>query len=95
MPLKRDDLPGILISSAEKVQRAFLDHFQAKPKPKRAAAPAPAKAAKPAAPAKNGGVDASKSKAALLEDAKAAGIAGRTKMSKDELIAALEAARAK
>jgi hypothetical protein len=91
MPLKRDDLPGILISSAEKVQRAFLDHFQPKAKPASSA-----KRASSAAPAANGGaVDASKSKAALLEEAKAAGIPGRTKMSKDELVAALEAARAK
>lgn len=82
MPLKRDDLPGILLSSAEKVQRAFLDHFDSK-KPAAAAAAVAA----PDAP------DATMSKAALLEEAKAAGIPGRTKMSKDELVAALLDAR--
>jgi cation transport regulator ChaB len=36
-----------------------------------------------------GGVDASKSKDALLQDARAAGIQGRSKMTKDELVDAL------
>jgi cation transport regulator ChaB len=37
----------------------------------------------------HGGVDASKSKAELLEDARRAGIEGRSKMTKDELADAL------
>jgi cation transport regulator ChaB len=37
-----------------------------------------------------GGVDASKSKSELYEDAKRAGIEGRSKMSKDELAKALQ-----
>jgi cation transport regulator ChaB len=39
-----------------------------------------------------GGVDASKTKAQLMDDAKAAGIEGRSKMSKDELVDALKKA---
>ena len=38
----------------------------------------------------HGGINASKSKSNLYEDAKRAGIGGRSKMSKDELIRALE-----
>ena len=37
-----------------------------------------------------GGVNANKSKSALMEDARKAGIPGRSKMSKDELVDALE-----
>jgi cation transport regulator ChaB len=37
-----------------------------------------------------GGVNASKSKSGLYEDAKRAGIEGRSKMSKDELVEALQ-----
>lgn len=38
----------------------------------------------------HGGIDASKSKRDLYEDAKEAGIGGRSKMSKEELVEALE-----
>jgi cation transport regulator ChaB len=38
----------------------------------------------------HGGIDAGKSRSELYEDAKEAGIPGRSKMSKDELVAALE-----
>ena len=37
-----------------------------------------------------GGINASKTKAELMEDAKAAGIEGRSKMDKDELVEALQ-----
>jgi len=37
-----------------------------------------------------GGIDANKRKAALLDDAREAGIDGRSKMKKDELVQALQ-----
>ena len=117
MPLKRDDLPGTLLRSADKVQRAYLetlesaeetyegdeerahrtawssvkqiaekkgDHWELKDEPgasepdQRRDAPT------------HGGIDATKTKAELLDDAKAADISGRSKMSKEELVDALE-----
>src|SRR3712207_2154961 len=47
------------------------------------------KAAREAPSETAGGIDASKSKSALYEDAKRAGIEGRSKMSKRELVQAL------
>jgi cation transport regulator ChaB len=38
----------------------------------------------------HGGIDASKTKAQLMDDARAAGIEGRSKMDKDQLVDALE-----
>ena len=38
----------------------------------------------------HGGVDATKTKAQLMDDARAAGIEGRSKMDKDQLVEALE-----
>ena len=117
MPLKRDDLPGTLLRSADKVQRAYLetlesaeetyggdeerahrtawasvkqvaekkgDHWELKDEP----GPSEPDGSRDAPT--HGGIDATKTKAELLEDAKAADIAGRSKMSKEELVDALE-----
>jgi hypothetical protein len=85
MPLKRDDMPSALIRLAEQVQRAYLDARATVTR--NGAADASASASPSASESK------AKSKAALLEEAKAAGIAGRTKMSKEQLVEALEKAR--
>ena len=117
MPLKRDDLPGTLLRSADKVQRAYLetlesaeetyggdeerahrtawsavkqvaekqgDHWELKDEPG-PSEPDPRRDAPT-----HGGIDATKTKGELMDDAKAAGIPGRSKMSKDELVDALE-----
>ena len=116
MPLKRDDLPGTLLRSADKVQRAYLetlesaeeqygdderahrtawasvkqiaekegDHWELKDEP------GPSEPDQRRDAPTHGGIDATKTKGELMDDAKAAGIAGRSKMSKDELVDALE-----
>lgn len=117
MPLKRDDLPGTLLRSADKVQRAYLetlasaeetyggdeerahrtawssvkqiaekqgDHWELKDEP----GPSEPDARRDAPT--HGGIDATKTKAELLDDAKTADISGRSKMSKEELVDALE-----
>jgi hypothetical protein len=80
MPLKRDELPGVLLRGADEVQRVYLATRGAEPEPAAATA-----TAEPGA-----GVDASRTKGELMDDAKAAGIPGRSKMSKEELVDALE-----
>ncbi len=125
MPLKKEDLPGTLQRSPEKVQDAYAatlesaeetydgdeerahrtawasvkhiaekkgDHWELKDEygPND---PQAAKGGKEAREGKGdtaGGVNANKTKAELLEDARAAGIEGRSKMDKDELVEALE-----
>ena len=116
MPLKRDDLPGTLLRSADKVQRAYLetlesaeeqygdeerahrtawssvkqiaekqgDHWELKDEP------GPSEPDQRREAETHGGIDATKTKGELMDDAKAAGISGRSKMSKDELVDALE-----
>lgn len=66
------------------------DHWE----PKRRRGPSDRQAAKGGAAARRGGrtaggIDANKSKHELYEDAKAAGIEGRSRMSKEELVKAL------
>lgn len=68
------------------------DHWE----PKERRGPSDAQAAKGGGPARrgeadtHGGIDAGKSKAELYEDAKQAGIEGRSTMDKEELVEALE-----
>ena len=124
MPLKKDDLPGTLQRSPQKVQDAYTetldsaeeqydseerahrtawasvkhiaekkgDHWELKdeygPSDPQAARGGEAARDRPRETA--GGVDANKTKADLEQDAREADIPGRSKMSKDELVAALQ-----
>ena len=121
MPLSKDDLPGTLQRSPEKVQRAYIetldsaedtydgdeerahraawasvkhiaekkgDHWELKDE----YGPSDPRAEQGGRFARGktyGGVDAGKTKEELLEDAREAGIEGRSKMTKDELAEAL------
>lgn len=78
-------------SSVKHVAEKKGDHWELKDEP----GPSDAQAEKTGAAARRGGetrggIDANKSRAALYEDAKEAGIEGRSKMSKDELAKALQ-----
>ncbi len=125
MPLSRDDLPGTLQRSPEKVQKAYIetldsaeeqydgdeerahrtawasvkhiaekkgDHWELKDE----YGPSDPQAARGGAAARDrpretaGGVDANKTKAELEQDAREADIPGRSKMTKDELVDALQ-----
>jgi cation transport regulator ChaB len=77
-------------SAVKHVAEKKGDHWE----PKDGKGPSDAQAAKSGAEARRGGptaggVDASKSKSELYEDAKRAGIEGRSSMTKDELVDAL------
>jgi cation transport regulator ChaB len=67
------------------------DHWELKdePGPSDAQAAKGGRAARDSKTATKGGIDASKTKAELLDDARDAGIEGRSKMDKDELVDAL------
>lgn len=125
MPLSKEDLPGTLQRSPEKVQKAYSealdsaeeqydgneerahrtawaavkhiaekkgDHWELKDE----YGPSDPQAARGGAAARDrprqtaGGVDASKTKAELEQDARDADIPGRSKMTKDELVEALK-----
>lgn len=125
MPLSKEDLPGTLQRSPEKVQKAYSetldsaeeqydgneerahrtawaavkhiaekkgDHWELKdeygPSDPQAARGGSAARDRPRETA--GGVDANKTKAELEQDARDADIPGRSKMSKDELVDALQ-----
>jgi len=124
MPLKKDDLPGTLQRSPQKVQDAYTetldsaeeqydseerahrtawasvkhiaekkgDHWELKDEygPSDPQAARGGKAARDRPRETAGGVDASKTKAELEQDARDADIPGRSKMSKDELVEALQ-----
>ena len=79
MALKKSEIPGTVQRGAEKVEEAYRASLGSD------AAPAPA----PAAPA--AAAPAERTKGELLEAAKAAGIPGRSKMTKEQLAEALEA----
>lgn len=68
------------------------DHWELKdePGPSDAQAARGGRAARDRPTRTRGGINANKSKAALYEDAKRAGIEGRSRMSKHELVEALE-----
>ena len=114
MPVKKEDLPGTLRRSPEKVQRTYAKTLDSAEETydgdeSRAARTAWA-SVKQVAEKKGdrwelkdepgasdagfgdtaGGVDKTKTKDELLRDARAAGISGRSKMDKDELIEALQ-----
>ena len=124
MPTSKEDLPGTIARSPEKVQRTYAetldsaheqydseerahrtafaavkhiaekvgDHWELKDRkgPSDPQSRQSGRAARDRPRATYGGVDASKSKAALYDQAKRAGIEGRSKMSKDELARALD-----
>ena len=124
MPLKKDDLPGTLQRSPQKVQDAYTetldsaeeqydseerahrtawasvkhiaekkgDHWELKDEygPSDPQAARGGKAARDRPRDTAGGVDANKTKAELEQDARDADIPGRSKMSKDELVEALQ-----
>ena len=79
-------------SAVKHVAEKQGDHWELKDKP----GPSDAQAAKGGAAARDseaetkGGVNANKTKAELLDDAREAGIEGRSKMDKGELVDALE-----
>ena len=130
MPLNKDDLPGTLQRSPEKVQKAYSetldsaeeqydgneerahrtawaavkhiaekkgDHWELKDEygPSDPQAARGGKAARDRPRDTAGGVDASKTKAELEQDAREADIPGRSKMTKDELVEALQKASEK
>jgi cation transport regulator ChaB len=124
MPTSKEDLPGTIARSPEKVQRTYAetldsaheqydseerahrtafaavkhtaekvgDHWELKDRkgPSDPQSRQSGRAARDRPRATYGGVDASKSKAALYDQAKRAGIEGRSKMSKAELARALD-----
>ena len=125
MPLKKEDLPGTLQRSPEKVQNAYTetlasaeeqyegneerahrtawasvkhiaekkgDHWELKDEmgPSDSQSELSGRAAREGRGETHGGVDANKSKRELYEDAKRAGIEGRSEMTKEELVEALE-----
>jgi hypothetical protein len=86
MPAKKDEpeLPSTLLRSAQKVQDAYEKTLEpARLEDEKGASDPPPENA-------HGGVDATKTKAQLMGDARAAGIEGRSKMDKDQLVEALE-----
>ena len=125
MPLKKDDLPGTLQRSPEKVQNAYTetldsaeeqypgdeerahrtawasvkhiaekkgDHWELKDEkgPSDPQAERSGKAARDRPRETDGGVNANKTKEELEDDAREADIEGRSTMTKDELVEALE-----
>jgi cation transport regulator ChaB len=124
MPLKKDDLPGTLQRSPEKVQRAYAetlesadeqydseeraqrtawssvkhiaekkgDHWELKDEygPSDSRSEHSGAAAREGRGETHGGIDANKSKDELYADAQEAGIEGRSDMTKNELVEALE-----
>ena len=77
MPAEKEDLPSSLARSAQKVQDAYLKSLESAEEA-------------PGGDGGSGGIDTTRTKAELLEEAREADIAGRSKMDKDELIEALE-----
>ena len=79
-------------ASVKHVAEKKGDHWELKDEqgPSDARAERSGAAARRGEGAARGGIDANKSKSDLYEDAKEAGIEGRSKMSKDELAEALE-----
>jgi cation transport regulator ChaB len=124
MPFKKEDLPGTLQRSPQKVQRAYAetvqsaeetydgdeerahraawaavkhiaekkgDHWELKDEygPSDPRSTQPRRFRREGRGKTYGGVDAGKTKEELLEDAREAGVEGRSKMTKDELAEAL------
>ena len=79
-------------ASVKHVAEKKGDHWELKdePGPSDAQAERGGAAARRGAEETHGGINANKSKRALYEDAQQAGIQGRSKMTKDELVDALE-----
>jgi cation transport regulator ChaB len=125
MPLKKEDLPGTLQRSPEKVQDAYAatlesaeetydgdeerahrtawasvkhiaekkgDHWELKDEygPSDSQAEKTGEAARRSEGETAGGINANKTKDELLEDAREAGIEGRSTMDKDQLVDALQ-----